>query len=86
MGRVIYILLYVNNKLIDSKNIGEIEKFKGLLSRELEIKDPGHAKRIVGIDIVRNRVVGTLFISSGGHVLKVLDMFGMINSKSIQTL
>ena len=59
----VYLLLYIDDILIVGKNSGGIEKLKNLLKREFKMKDSGNAKRILGIDILRDRATGTLFLS-----------------------
>ena len=49
------------------------------------MKDLGSAKRILSIDIVRDRAAGTLFISQSRYVSKVLERFGMMDSKPVMT-
>ncbi|KAH9801295.1 K(+) efflux antiporter 6 [Citrus sinensis] len=51
----VYLLLYIDDILIVGKNSGGIEKLKNLLKREFKMKDFGNAKRILGIDILRDR-------------------------------
>ena len=41
----------------------EVDKLKNLLNNEFEMKDLGSAKRILGIEILKDRVAGTLFLS-----------------------
>ena len=62
-GGAVYLLLYIDYILIIGKNPGGIEKLKNLLKREFKMKDFGNAKRILGIDILRDRATGTLFLS-----------------------
>ncbi|KAH9801299.1 K(+) efflux antiporter 6 [Citrus sinensis] len=54
----VYLLLYIDDILIVGKNSGGIEKLKNLLKREFKMKDFGNAKRILGIDILRDRATG----------------------------
>ena len=49
------------------------------------MKDLGSAKRILGIDIFRDRAVGTLFLSQLRYISKVLERFGMMDSKPVMT-
>ncbi|KAH9752456.1 hypothetical protein KPL71_014688 [Citrus sinensis] len=84
-GGVVYLLLYVDDMLLASKDISEIKKLKDLLNAEFEMKDLGCAKRILGMDIIRDRVAGTLFVSQERYILKVLDRFDMLDAKSVQT-
>jgi len=53
-GEYIYLLLYVNNMLITSKNRSSIDKLKVQLSSELEMKELGEAKKILGMKIERD--------------------------------
>ena len=69
------LVLYVDDILITGKNLSDIEKLKNLLKGEFEMKDLGSAKRILGIDIVRDRAVGTLFLSQSRYISKVWKDF-----------
>lgn len=51
----IYFLLYVYDMLIASKSQEKIEKLKIQLRKEFEMKDLGEAKKILGMEIKRNR-------------------------------
>ena len=53
-GEYMYLLLYVNNMLIASKNRSSIDKLKVQLSSELEMKDLGEAKKILSMKIERD--------------------------------
>jgi len=55
-GEYIYLLLYVNDMLIASKNKSSINKLKVQLSSEFEMKNMREAKRILGMKIERDRV------------------------------
>ena len=57
-GEYIYLLLYVNDMLIASKNRSPIDKLKVQLSCELEMKDLGEVRRILGMKIERDRMNG----------------------------
>ena len=71
----VYILLYVDDILIAGKHLSDIEKLKNLLKGEFEMKYLGSAKRILGIDIIRDRATGTLFLSQSRYISKVLERF-----------
>ena len=62
-GSFIYLLLYVDDMLIASRNQGEICKLKAQLSKEFEMKDLGEAKKILGMEIARYRQKGTLCLT-----------------------
>ena len=50
-GTFIYLLLYVDDMLIASKNKVEVEKLKTQMSIEFEMKDMREAKKILGMEI-----------------------------------
>ncbi|KAH9697779.1 Integrase catalytic domain-containing protein [Citrus sinensis] len=84
-GGAVYLMLYVDGMLLASKDMSEIKKLKDLLNAEFEMKDLGCAKTILGMDIIRDRAVGTLFVSQERYILKVLDRFDILDAKSVQT-
>jgi hypothetical protein len=54
-GSTIYFLLYVDDMLIAAKDKSEIAKLKAQLNLEFEMKDLGAAKKIIGVEIIRDR-------------------------------
>ncbi|KAH9659029.1 hypothetical protein KPL70_023708 [Citrus sinensis] len=73
----IYLLLYVDDMLIASKSKDEIEKLKTQLNQEFEMKDLGEAKKILGMEICRDRARGKVSLSQKQYLKKVLQQFGM---------
>ena len=61
-GSFIYLLLYVDDMLIAAKDMSEISKLKAQLSVEFEMKDLGAAKKILGMEIHRDKIVGKLYL------------------------
>ena len=59
-GSFIYLLLYVDDMLIASKDKSLISKLKSQLSEEFEMKDLGAEKKILGMEIRRDRKAGKL--------------------------
>ena len=49
----LYLLLYVDDMLITSNNVEEIEKLKTQLNQKFEMKDLG--KKILGMEITKHR-------------------------------
>ncbi|KAH9650291.1 hypothetical protein KPL70_026321 [Citrus sinensis] len=84
-GNYIYLLLYVDDMLIACNEREEIEALKQLLNSEFDMKDLGPARKILGMEIIRNRKKGTMILSQGKYLEKVLGTFGMSNSKSVVT-
>lgn len=81
----IYLVLYIDDMLIAAKKKYDIQKLKGLLSTEFEMKDLGAARKILGMEIIRDRERRKLFLSQRSYIQKVLARFGMSSSKPIDT-
>ncbi|KAM1366303.1 hypothetical protein ACFX13_045217 [Malus domestica] len=62
-GSFIYLLIYVDDMLIVSKNVEEIEKLKKQMKNEFEMKDIGEAKKILGMEITRDREKGLVSLN-----------------------
>ncbi|WVZ54400.1 hypothetical protein U9M48_005204 [Paspalum notatum var. saurae] len=84
-GSAIYLLLYVDDMLIAAKEKSEIAKLKAQLNKEFEMKDLGAAKKILGMEIIRDRKSGLLYLSQRGYIEKVLRRFNMHDAKPVST-
>ena len=71
--------------LITTKSKDEIRTIKAHLNNEVEMKDLGAAKKILGMEIMRDKVVGRLSLSQKGYIEKVLRRFNMQNAKPVTT-
>ena len=80
---MIYLLLYVDDMLIAANNITEINTLKKLLSKEFDMKDLGAAKKILGMEILRED--GVVHLSQKRYIEKVLERFNMHMSKPVST-
>ena len=74
---VAFLLLYVDDMLVTGSDINEIQKVKHDLKCRFEMKDLGEAKRILGIDIIRDRKRRVLWLSQQHYIDKVLKKFQM---------
>ena len=81
----IYMLLYVDGILVACKSRVEIEALKQLLNSEFDMKDLGQAKKILGMEIRRNKEKGILLLTQRKYLEKVLGNFGTTNCKSVKT-
>ena len=61
----IYLLLYVDDMLLASQSMTEIARVKRFLNLEFEMKDLGHAKKILDIEITRNKKGKSVVFISG---------------------
>ena len=82
---MIFLLLYVDDILMASKSMIEIHKLKQALRSEFDMKDLGPTKKILGMEIRRDRTAKKLFLTQTDYLEKVLARFGMKNSKPVLT-
>ena len=61
--------------LIAARNKTHIQKLKGQLKKKFDMKDLREAKKILGMEIIRDRNTGRLWLSQENYVLKVLERF-----------
>nr|GEW37904.1 zinc finger, CCHC-type [Tanacetum cinerariifolium] len=80
----IYLLLYVDDMLSACKSKAEIRSTKSLLKREFDMKELEEAKKILGMEIVRDRSRKILRVSQFRYVSKILNNFKIDNVKSVQ--
>lgn len=82
---IVYLLLYVDDMLIASKEMWRIKELKVQLSNEFEMKDLGAARRFLGMDIIRDRSKSMLVLSQNEYLAKVLKTFGMWDCRTVST-
>jgi len=49
------------------------------------MKDLGEAKKILGMEITRDRSTGRLWLSQENYILKMLERFNMAEARSVTT-
>ncbi|KAG9450314.1 hypothetical protein H6P81_010279 [Aristolochia fimbriata] len=77
--------LYVDDMLIAAKEMEQNNQLKTQLRGEFEMKDLGAAKRILGMEIERDRKGRRLYLSQKKYIEKVLEKFSMKNAKPVST-
>ncbi|GAA0153727.1 hypothetical protein LIER_11897 [Lithospermum erythrorhizon] len=75
----IILLLYVYDMLVAGSNMDDIRNLKHQLSKDL-----GPAKKILGMQIIRDKHKGTLQLSQSEYIKSVLQTFNM-SSKPVST-
>jgi hypothetical protein len=78
-------VLYVDDILLASSDLGLLYETKSFLSKNFEMKDMGNASFVIGIEIFRNRKQGLLGLSQKSYIERVLERFGMKDCSSIDT-
>lgn len=84
-SKYIFLVLYVDDILLATNDIGMLHETKRFLSRNFEMKDLGDASFVLGIQIHRDRSRGILGLSQRSYIEKVLKRFGMQECKSGDT-
>jgi len=82
-GIFIILVLYVDDMLLASKSITEINRLKAQMARTFDMKDLGAARQILGMEIFRDRRNGKLWLSQQKYVEKILLRFGMNDVKPV---
>ena len=83
-GSFVYLFLYVDDMLIAAKSMFEINRLKEQLTGEFKMKDLGATKKILGMEIHRDRHASKLYLSQK-YIENVLEHFGMQNAKLVST-
>ncbi|KAL1540901.1 hypothetical protein AAHA92_25185 [Salvia divinorum] len=80
---VAYLVLYVDDMLVAAADMNEINSVKHELQREFEMKDLGEAKRILEMDIIRNRNEDEIKLVQTDYFGKLIKKFQMQDSKVV---
>jgi len=84
-GEIIIVLVYVDDLLLVASSLAAIYKIKDTLHKRFEMKDLGEAKVILGLEIRRDKALGTLKLSQGKYAGQVLEKFVMAECNPIGT-
>ena len=75
--RLFFLILYVDDILLATNDLGLLHETKKFISRNFAMKDMGEASYVIGIEIFRNRPQGLLGLSQKAYINKVLEKFRM---------
>lgn len=78
-----FLLLYVDDMLLVSPCLKTIKHAQNCLSANFDMKDLCDAKKILGMNITRDRNKSVLVLNQISYVEKVLSKFSMSNAKSV---
>ena len=81
-SKFIFLVLYVDDILLASSDLGLLHETKTYLFKNFEMKDMGEASYVIGIEIFRDRSLGILGLSQKAYIDKVLERFGMMTCSS----
>ena len=72
-------MLYVDDILLASSDVGLLHETKQFLSSKFDMKDLGYASFVLGIQIYKDNSRGILGLSQKSYINKLLSRFGMRN-------
>nr|CAN83069.1 hypothetical protein VITISV_008960 [Vitis vinifera] len=78
-SKFIILVLYVDDILLASSDVGLLHETNRFLSSKFDMKDLGNASFVLGIQIYRDHSKGILRLSQKAYINKVLSRFGMNN-------
>ncbi|CAH9090786.1 unnamed protein product [Cuscuta epithymum] len=76
-SKFIILVLYVDDILLASSDLDLLHETKRLLFGHFDMKDLGEASYVIGIEIHRDRVKGTLGLSQKAYIERILERFNM---------
>ena len=76
-SKICYLVLYVDDILLATNDLGTLHEVKQFLSKNFDIKDMGETSYVIGIKIHRERSRGILGLSQETYINKVLKRFWM---------
>lgn len=76
-SKFIFLVLYVDDILLASSDLGLLHETKNYLSTNFKMVDMGEANYVIGIEIFRDRSRGLLGLSQKGYINRVLERFNM---------
>ena len=82
---LLVIAVYVNDKLIFSKNLDVIKCLKSQLLDHFKITDLGKAWWILGMEVICDHQQGTISLSQCCYVETIIDCFGVKDGQSVST-
>ena len=74
-SKLIFLILYVDDILIASSDLGLLHEVKQFLLKYFDMKDMGETSYIIGIKIERDRSRRTLGLSQEAYINKVLGRY-----------
>jgi inosine/xanthosine triphosphate pyrophosphatase family protein len=87
VSEVIFIVLYVDDILLASNDLGLLHETKQFLSQNFEMKNLDETSYVIGIEIHKDRKQRILKLSQNAYIEKVLERFRLKNcSASIEPI
>ncbi|KAJ9682786.1 hypothetical protein PVL29_018666 [Vitis rotundifolia] len=82
-GKVVILIVYVDDIVLTGDDCNELEKLKGRLVEEFEIKDLGALKYFLGMEFAMSKE--GIFVNQRKYVLDLLDEISMLECNPAET-
>ena len=79
----ILLLLYVDDMIITGDDLNGIQELKNFLSQQFEMKDLGHLRYFLGLEITHS--TDGLYIIQAKYASELLSRAGLTDSKTVDT-
>jgi hypothetical protein len=79
------VAVYVDDLVLSGKCVKRIKEVKRSLSDRFKMQDLGKLHHFLGIKVLQNLVEGKVWIGQPSYVQKLLEKFGMQDSKPVST-
>jgi hypothetical protein len=76
-SKFIFFILYVDDILLVSSDLGKLHETKKFLSKNFEMKDMDETTYVIGIEIFQDRSRGILRLSQKAYIDRILERFKM---------
>ena len=80
-----FVVLYVDDLFVAGSSEVAISKTTAVLKTKFVLKDLGGVSLILGMQVSRDRLKGTLDINEGSYVNAILQRYGFVDSRSVNT-
>ena len=84
-GKILIIALYVDDLLIFSNEMAELQELKMQMCKRFEMTDLGEVRYCLGLEISRDRTNRTIKIGQARYVKEILERFNMGECKPVST-
>ncbi len=80
-----FLTVWVDDLLIFAETVKDLDEIKRELAGLFDVKDMGKPKKIIGIEIERDRDNGTISLSQQQYIDGILTRFGLHNASPVTT-
>jgi len=77
--KLLYILVYVDDLIVAGKSLDGVQAVKKSVSATYDVRDMGEVKEFISMNVMRDRAAKMPTLSNLGHVIAILEAFGMSN-------